>query len=64
MRIASARRGEGLGRQLLAWAVEQSRAQGCEILQLATGNERADAHRFYERAGVTATDVGYKLSLA
>ncbi len=64
VRIASDRRGEGLGRQLLAWAVEQSRAQGCEILQLATSTSRTDAHRFYERAGFTASHVGYKLALA
>lgn len=64
VRIASARRGQGLGRQLLDWAVEQSRTRGCAIVQLASGTDRTDAHRFYEQAGFIPSHVGYKLALA
>ncbi len=53
----------GLGRQLLAWTVGQSRARGCDLVQLATDRSRTDAHRFYERAGFTASHIGYKLAL-
>ncbi len=63
VRIASARRGQGLGRQLLDWAVEQSRTRGCATVQLASGTDRTDAHRFYERAGFAPTHVGYKRAL-
>ncbi len=64
VRIASAHRGAGLGRQLLDWAVAQSRARGCDLVQLSTDRRRTDAHRFYERAGFTASHLGYKLPLA
>ena len=63
VRIASAHRGQGLGGQLLAWAVEQSRARGCDLVQLASSATRKDAHRFYERAGFSPSHVGYKLAL-
>ena len=63
VRIAAAHRSQGLGRQLLAWAAEQSRTRGCDTLQLASSTSRIDAHRFYEQLGFTASHVGYKLAL-
>ncbi|KRE43820.1 GNAT family acetyltransferase [Knoellia sp. Soil729] len=63
VRVASSRRGHGLGEQLVTWAVEESRRRGAVIVQLTTDASRADAHRFYERLGFVASHVGMKLSL-
>ena len=61
VRIAADRRSEGLGEQLIEWAISQCRERGCALVQLTTDRRRVDAHRFYERLGFEATHVGYKL---
>jgi GNAT superfamily N-acetyltransferase len=40
-------RSQGYGGQLFAWLIEQAREQGCENLELDSGVQRFDAHRFY-----------------
>jgi ribosomal protein S18 acetylase RimI-like enzyme len=63
VRVAADRRGSGLGRELLAWAIAQCRARGCTIVQLTTDKSRAQARRFYESLGFTASHEGMKLRL-
>lgn len=63
VRIASDRRGAGLGAAFIAHAVELARVNGCRLIQLTSTNERTDAHRFYERLGFVATHTGFKLAL-
>lgn len=63
VRVASHRRGEGLGGQVFRWAIEEARGRGCGILQLTTDAHREGAHRFYERLGFVASHVGMKLNL-
>lgn len=63
VRIASPRRGEGLGGDLIRWAIERGRARGCGLVQLTSDTRRTDAHRFYERLGFVASHVGMKLPL-
>jgi GNAT superfamily N-acetyltransferase len=63
VRIASGIRGEGLGRQLIGWAADQARNRGCRLVQLTTDKRRADAIRFYESLGFSATHEGMKLPL-
>ncbi|WP_031080206.1 GNAT family N-acetyltransferase [Streptomyces sp. NRRL WC-3549] len=63
VRIHADERGSGLGTQLIQWAVDESRRQGCRLVQLTSDATRTDAHRFYERLGFTASHVGFKLSL-
>lgn len=63
VRTAAARRGEGLGRQLLEWAIETAARQGCHLIQLTTNSAREDARRFYESFGFQATHAGMKLYL-
>jgi GNAT superfamily N-acetyltransferase len=63
VRIASSRRGGGLGRQMLEWAIAECRARGCRLVQLTTDRNRPDAHRFYNRLGFVASHIGYKLGL-
>ncbi|GGY29406.1 GNAT family N-acetyltransferase [Streptomyces djakartensis] len=63
VRIHADERGSGLGSQLIAWAIDESRRQGCQLVQLTSDNTRTDAHRFYERLGFTASHTGFKLPL-
>ncbi|MEU0895376.1 GNAT family N-acetyltransferase [Streptomyces massasporeus] len=63
VRIHTDERGSGLGTELIEWAIEESRGQGCQLVQLTSDKTRADAHRFYERLGFTASHTGFKLQL-
>ncbi|MEU3947332.1 GNAT family N-acetyltransferase [Streptomyces sp. NPDC029526] len=63
VRVHADERGSGLGTQLIEWAIDESRRQGCQLVQLTSDNTRTDAHRFYERLGFTASHVGFKLAL-
>ncbi|MGW7297127.1 N-acetyltransferase family protein [Streptomyces sp. NPDC054829] len=63
VRIHADERGSGLGTQLIEWAIEESRRQGCSLVQLTSDASRTDAHRFYERLGFEASHVGFKLAL-
>lgn len=63
VRIASSRRGGGLGRWMFEWAIDECRARGCELVQLTTDKTRPDARRFYESLGFKASHEGMKLAL-
>ncbi|NUS09024.1 MAG: GNAT family N-acetyltransferase [Nonomuraea sp.] len=63
VRIHADERGSGLGTRLIEWAIDESRRQGCQLVQLTSDSTRTDAHRFYERLGFTASHVGFKLPL-
>lgn len=63
VRVRSDRRGQGLGRELMVWAIDQARQRGCALVQLTTDKSRTDAHRFYLNLGFTASHEGMKLPL-
>ncbi|MGW2256650.1 N-acetyltransferase family protein [Streptomyces sp. NPDC001780] len=63
VRIHTDERGSGLGTRFIEWAVDESRRQGCQLVQLTSDASRTDAHRFYERLGFTASHIGFKLAL-
>lgn len=63
VRIHADERGSGLGTQMIQWAVDESRRQDCQLVQLTSDVTRTDARRFYERLGFTASHVGFKLAL-
>jgi GNAT superfamily N-acetyltransferase len=63
VRVHGSERGQGLGRLLMEWAIEESRKQGCRLVQLTSDAARPDAHRFYEQLGFTGSHVGFKLPL-
>jgi GNAT superfamily N-acetyltransferase len=54
-------RDSGVGAALLGEAVEQARAMGCYRVQLTSNAARPDAHRFYERFGLSPSHVGFKM---
>ncbi|MFJ9176921.1 GNAT family N-acetyltransferase [Streptomyces sp. NPDC102360] len=61
VRIHADERGSGLGTQLIEWAVDESRRQDCQLVQLTSDVTRTDAHRFYERLGFVGSHLGFKL---
>ncbi|MEU9973787.1 GNAT family N-acetyltransferase [Streptomyces sp. NPDC051014] len=63
VRIHADERGGGLGTRFIEWAIEESRRQGCQLVQLTSDASRTGAHRFYERLGFTGSHVGFKLEL-
>ena len=56
-------RGEGLGTELIEWAIAEAKALGASVVQLTSDNTRTDAHRFSERLGFARSHVGFKLQL-
>jgi len=58
VRVDSARRSRGIGEQLVRWAFDEARAQGCKLVELLTHNTRIDAQRFYQRLGFARSHVG------
>jgi GNAT superfamily N-acetyltransferase len=63
VRIHADERGSGLGTQLVEWAIDESRRQDCQLVQLTSDAARTDAHRFYERLGFQASHVGFNRQL-
>jgi GNAT superfamily N-acetyltransferase len=64
VRVDSAMRSSGIGRKLVAWAIERAREKGCRLVQLTSDKRRRDAIRFYESLGFVASHEGMKLELA
>lgn len=64
VRIHSNARGGGLGSTLITRCIDEARSRGCGMIQLTSNASRADARRFYERLGFTASHIGFKMSLA
>lgn len=63
VRVRADVRGQGIGGQLMRFAIDRARQKGCHVMQLTTHNSRHDAHRFYARLGFQATHQGMKLGL-
>ena len=49
--VALGRQGQGIGRHMMAHAVQQARAAGCYKLALSSNAKRTAAHAFYESLG-------------
>ncbi|HEY9762511.1 MAG TPA: GNAT family N-acetyltransferase [Trichocoleus sp.] len=56
-------RSQGYGQQLIAWLFEQARTQDCRSLQLDSGVQRTDAHRFYFREGLVINSFRFAKSI-
>ncbi|MFJ2113053.1 MULTISPECIES: GNAT family N-acetyltransferase [unclassified Streptomyces] len=63
VRVHADERGSGLGTRFIQWAIDESRRQGCRLVQLTSDADRTDAHRFYERLGFAPSHIGFKLSI-
>ncbi|MER5389702.1 GNAT family N-acetyltransferase [Saccharopolyspora sp. NPDC002686] len=63
VRVHEQHRSHGLGGEMFKWAIDEARRRGCALVQLTTDKQRADAHRFYQRLGFTASHEGFKMAL-
>ena len=63
VRIDTQYQGQGIGSQMMKWAIGRAKVRGAHIVQLTTHKSREDAHRFYERLGFKGTHLGMKLSI-
>ena len=63
VRVDTSLRSQGLGQQLIEWALEMARARGCQAVELFTHKTRTAAHRFYDRLGFEQSHVGYRIKL-
>ena len=58
--VDEAARGGGIGEVMLHHAIEEARRAGCYKLSLTSNKRRGDAHRFYERVGLTPSHEGFR----
>jgi GNAT superfamily N-acetyltransferase len=56
-------RSHGYGGQLLDWLIEQARANKCETLELDSGVQRFDAHRFYFSKRMSISSYHFRIKL-
>ena len=63
VRVDAKYRGQGIGKELMLFAINRAREENCVSMQLTTNIERMDAHRFYENLGFKKSHLGMKLSL-
>ena len=63
VRISSERRGTGLGKEMISWAIDTCRERGCQIIQLTSDKTRYDAAEFYSSLGFVASHEGFKRTI-
>ena len=63
VRVATELRNQGLGEEMMRFAVERAEDKGCALVQLTTDKTRDKAHRFYQRLGFESSHIGMKLKL-
>ena len=56
-------RSHGVGKALSEHVIGRARALGCHDVTLTSGNQRADAHRFYLREGYENTSKFFRYAL-
>jgi GNAT superfamily N-acetyltransferase len=61
--VAGRARRKGIGRALMARAIEIARAAGCYKVQLISGMQRGPAHEFYRGIGMEPLAQGFKIYL-
>jgi len=63
VRVLQQLRGQGIGAEMMKWAIKRARKHGCHLMQLTSHKSRTDAHRFYEKLGFTKSHIGLKINL-
>ena len=63
VRVDGKLRNQGIGREMMKWAIERAKERDAHLVQLTSHKSREAAHRFYERLGFSKSHVGMKLSL-
>jgi GNAT superfamily N-acetyltransferase len=63
VRVHTDFRSKGLGKEMIAWAINKAREQNAHMVQLTSDLERPEAIAFYEKLGFVASHAGMKLHL-
>lgn len=63
VRVSSALRNQGIGKQLMNHSMELARKHGCGLIQLTTNKWREDAIGFYKSLGFETTHEGMRREL-
>lgn len=63
VRVETCHRGKKLGQQMMRWAIDHSRKNGCNLVQLTTDKQRDRAHKFYVDLGFKPSHIGMKLHI-
>lgn len=63
VRTHSKYRGQGIGTQVLTYAIHRAKEKGCHLIQLTSDKRRLEAIKFYEKLGFRASHEGFKLKL-
>jgi ribosomal protein S18 acetylase RimI-like enzyme len=61
VRVAPHCRSQGIGEQMVRWAITEARAKHCKLVELLTHNSRVDAQRFYVKLGFQQSHKGMTL---
>jgi GNAT superfamily N-acetyltransferase len=61
--VSRPRRGQGIGTEMMRFALAEARRFGCVRAQLTSQKRRSRAHAFYEGLGFERTHEGMKLKL-
>ena len=61
---SSAKRSYGLGDKLFDWLAGEARERGCAQMEIISGIQRGEAHRFYHRKRMTIKSFQLVLPLA
>jgi GNAT superfamily N-acetyltransferase len=56
-------RSGGFGGELLDWLIQQAREHGCENLELDSGVQRFDAHRFYFSRRMSISSYHFQIKI-
>lgn len=59
-----AHRSKSYGAKLLSWLKEHAKNEGCVQFHLDSGIQRKEAHRFYEREGMTMNGLHFAENIA
>jgi predicted N-acetyltransferase YhbS len=59
--VTQKQRRQGIGHQLMKYAIARARNAGCYEIQLSSNKIRYDAHEFYESLGFEASALGFRL---
>ncbi len=59
VRVNTSNRSEGIGKALIAHAIQRAKARGCHMVQLTSNSTRKDALRFYDSLGFIPSHVGF-----
>lgn len=60
----AAQRSRGCGKALLAWLKDEAQRSGCLQIDLDSGTQRKDAHRFYRREGMDLASYHFHRKLS